>query len=405
MQIMVLLIFKYTPYHDSNCYIDIAKQCVQAGEPYPTIQQIKEAEFIWNIGAIHLSYLSLLLFKSIIPLLVFYAFMKGMTAWIVYLIACHLYGKRTAWITLILYVIYPANYGECTSTLTELPFLFFSFLGMLLAFRNKTIPLGGICMAIANWIRAMGIVFVVTTCIYFLFQKIERKKKISYLCGAYIASILLIGTLYHIRTGHFIYQARTGWMALMQYSWDHDKDKQTDYSLFEHGNPMYYDANKTNAIDRDNIWRQNFLVWLLHNPIEYVSQMPEKFWRIYISDNVNICTFIPNKQDKTYMYEEVSMEKLYSDFPHYSPVQMLAIINLAYYYSLLIGFCISLYIAYKKKQMWKYVVPVTIITFGTALLLLVGHGEARFHIPFMPFFMMITASEIIPVYHKNKSRI
>ena len=194
-------------------------------------------------------------------------------------------------------------------------------------------------------------------------------------------------------------------MALMQYSWDHDKDKQTDYSLFEHGNPMYYDANKTNAIDRDNIWRQNFLVWLLHNPIEYVSQMPEKFWRIYISDNVNICTFIPNKQDKTYMYEEVSMEKLYSDFPHYSPVQMLAIINLAYYYSLLIGFCISLYIAYKKKQMWKYVVPVTIITFGTALLLLVGHGEARFHIPFMPFFMMITASEIIPVYHKNKSRI
>ena len=155
MQIMVLLIFKYTPYHDSNCYIDIAKQCVQAGEPYPTIQQIKEAEFIWNIGAIHLSYLSLLLFKSIIPLLVFYAFMKGMTAWIVYLIACHLYGKRTAWITLILYVIYPANYGECTSTLTELPFLFFSFLGMLLAFRNKTIPLGGICMAIANWIRAM----------------------------------------------------------------------------------------------------------------------------------------------------------------------------------------------------------------------------------------------------------
>lgn len=401
MQLIVLLLFGYTPYHDSNCYIDIAQQCIEAGEPYPTTRQIQEVEFIWNMGAIHFSYLSLLLFKSITPLLVLYAFMKGMTAWMVYRIARHLYGKRTAWITLILYVIYPANYGECTSTLTELPFIFFSFLGMIFALRDKTILLGGICMAIANWVRPMGIVFIVTMCAYYLFRRNESKKRMSYLCGAYIATIFLFGSLYYLRTGYFIYQAKTGWMALMQYSWDHDKDKQTDYPLFEHGNPMYYDENQTNAIDRDHIWQQNFLVWLPHNLGEYLSQMPEKLWRTYISDNMNMCTFIPHKQEREYMYEEVSMEKLYADFPHYSPVQVLTIINLAYYYCLLIAFCVVIYMAYRKKQLGKYVIPITITAFGTILLLLVGHGETRFHTTFIPFFMMMAASRIPLANRKN----
>jgi len=38
--------------------------------------------------------------------------------------------------------------------------------------------------------------------------------------------------------------------------------------------------------------------------------------------------------------------------------------------------------------------PISIVLLGTILLLLVGHGEARFHIPFMPFVIMLAASFI-----------
>lgn len=54
---------------------------------------------------------------------------------------------------------------------------FFSFLGMIFALRDKTILLGGICMAIANWVRPMGIVFIVTMCAYYLFRRNESKSE------------------------------------------------------------------------------------------------------------------------------------------------------------------------------------------------------------------------------------
>ena len=38
-----------------------------------------------------------------------------------------------------------------------------------------------------------------------------------------------------------------------------------------------------------------------------------------------------------------------------------------------------------------YLLPVNVIVLGTLLLLFVGHGETRFHILFMPFFMILSS--------------
>ena len=124
--------------------------------------------------------------------------------------------------------------------------------------------------------------------------------------------------------------------------------------------------------------------------------MPAKLVNTYISDNVNMCTFIPDKQDADYMYDEVSMKTLNKNFPMFSTVQWLTIVNLAIYFLILISALLELFYFQRNTS----ILPCSIIAIGTLLLLFVGHGEARFHQPFMPFFIMLTAIFINRIRHE-----
>jgi hypothetical protein len=183
----------------------------------------------------------------------------------------------------------------------------------------------------------------------------------------------------YLRTGLFLYQAKTGWMALADYSTYHAPESM-----------QVRNHQEWNVSQKDAAWQALFIDWLKNHPAEYVQQMPTKLINTYVSDNVNMCTFILDKAHKDYMYEEVSMQTLFSHFPNLSAVQWMTLVNLIIYYLLLLSAIISL--IYFKKD--TYLLPVSIIVLGTLLLLFLGHGEARFHIPFMPFIIMLSASFI-----------
>jgi hypothetical protein len=87
------------------------------------------------------------------------------------------------------------------------------------------------------------------------------------------------------------------------------------------------------------------------------------------------------------MYDELSMPTLKAQFPRWSAVQWLTIVNLLYYYLLLLTALLSL-LRYRHST---HLLPLAVILLGTVMLLLVGHGEARFHQPFMPFVIMLSA--------------
>lgn len=374
LQLVILLVFGYTPYPDSEGYILLARQCLEQGEPYPLTSLLNEYPFLWNIGSINAVALSLKLFHSVTPLLVLYALMKGATAWFVYLLTRHLINNKAALFALVLYIIYPANYGEATSTLSELPFMFFTLSGLCLYLVKRQYFLGGALIAVANWFRPMGIVFLLAAVIYvFFFEK--RKAALRPIAGFLVVIVLLGGMTYH-RTGLFLYQAKTGWMALMDYSSDHSPETMA-----------VRDRTDWNVCQKDSAWQSLFIDWLQDHPREYVAQMPRKLLDTYVSDNVNMCAFISDKAQKEYMYEEVSLKTLIQHFPHYSAVQWLTCLNLAVYYGMLV--CALLSLLYFRKE--SCLLPISVIVLGTLLLLFVGHGEARFHVPFMPFFIIIAS--------------
>lgn len=371
-QLIILFIFGYTPYPDSNGYILLAQESVAHGELYPIASKLNEYPFLWNIGAINAVAVSLALFHSVSPLLVSYALLKGITAWLFYAVTRKICNSHVALIALILYLVYPANYGESTSVLSELPFMFFIFLGLYLSIVRHCNLAGGVMLALANWFRPMAIIFLLAIIIYNLYK---WRKSLRLLIG-YFAMILIIGFMSYQRTGLFIYQAKTGWMALTDYSTNHTPESM---QVREH--------KEWNVNQKDSAWQSLFMDWLKDHPIEYIQQMPIKLVNTYVSDNVNMCTFIPDKANKEYMYEEVSMQTLISHFPRLSTIQWVTIVNLIVYFFLLLSASASLF--YFNKDI--YLLPLSIILLGTLLLLFLGHGEARFHITFMPFFIMLSA--------------
>lgn len=390
-QLVCLYVWGYTPYNDSNGYIYLAKECVEAGTFYPI--DLFYIPFLWNIGAVNAVVGSLYLFGSVMPLLILYSLMQGMMSWFVFAIAKELFSYKTAVVALCLFVLYPANYACGTSAHSEVPFIFFSLLALYLSLKNRYL-FGGVCFAIANYFRPMAIIFIVALLLYMILRRISCRKYISLFVGFCLVTSS-IGITNYATTGKYFTSGAMGWMGLMQYSWDNDSDKENDYMLFPNGDPNVIDESlHYDCLQRDSVWRSNFLKWLPNNKMEYVRQMPKKFCRTYVSDNINFCAFLPDKEKREYMYEELSMPVLVNDFPDWTFVQALAGVNLIYYYILLITALCGAVLYVKNKQLIRVVIPVATIVAGTALLLLVGHGEARFHQPFMAMFIMLSASFI-----------
>lgn len=73
LQIIILFVFGYTPYPDSESYLFLANQALQAKEVFPAKSFLNDYPFLWNIGAITVVELFLWLFHSITPLLLIYS--------------------------------------------------------------------------------------------------------------------------------------------------------------------------------------------------------------------------------------------------------------------------------------------------------------------------------------------
>jgi hypothetical protein len=156
---------------------------------------------------------------------------------------------------------------------------------------------------------------------------------------------------------------------------------------------MYIEGNdRMDCFERDSVWKERCIQWITSHPGGYMKQIPSKVFYTYISDNVNLCALMKDKS-KPYMYGEISMASLKQDFPRYSPIQLLTLINLLYYYALMITFIIGAICMVRRRDK-QVSLSLLIIVLGTMAIAMVAHGEARFHNPYMPFVMLIVACYI-----------
>ena len=387
IQLIILLGFGYTPYPDSQGYITCAHNALSYNQFYPAKETLYTLPFLWNIGAINTVAVSLKLFHSVTPVLIIYILLKGGTLYLVYLITHKWFGEKNANITCLIYLLYPANYGEGTSLLSEVPFVFFCLAGIYASIKGSYL-MGGLLLGCADYFRPIAIIFILAL----ILCQIRNYKGYLKICLGYALVINTIGFCNYYSKGEYIYKAKTGWMALAQYHWDNDGEQKGI-------KPMdLTDNHHLTFSQKDEMWRNMFLDWLKEHKMKYIQQIPVKIGKTYISDNVNMCAFLnQTEKKKDYMYDSLSINSMLHSFPKYSLAQWITLYNLIYYYGIIITFILSFKYIRKLKIAWF------VVLIGTTFIALLGHGEARFHIPYMPFIIMCSAYYIS--YYKKQPDI
>jgi hypothetical protein len=420
----VLIVFGYTPTNDGEGYIEYAQIAIADRQPYPTLHHIIGKPYIWNMGIINLVALSLGLTKSLYPLLVLFCIMKALTAWLLAHTTAKLFNRQTALIALILYILYPNNWGQSTMLSSEIPMLFFTMLAVFLSLsklstRNSPLSLNsklsarreaalsersgertlnsqlsGALFALANWFRPVAAIFLLALVVYFfLFRRGQWKKLTLYLLSGYSIVVLLIGTSCYLRTGYFLYQADSLWFNMAEATYETDSQPHYNTEVFPEGTARFIDdmQHKT-AIECSHIWRERSLKWLSEHPVEYLKKVPARLYYIYQNDIDNLAAFLPTKTDAAKNYITLPLGSLRTQFSQLSAVQYFALFaTILYLLLLLLALAGALRLMLNGR--WREAfLPVFIIVAASLALALLIHGETRFKAPFMPFLFMLAAS-------------
>lgn len=405
--LLVLVFFGYTPTNDGDGYIEFAQVCIEHKQPYPCISLIQGHPFIWNIGSINLTALSLLLFKSLYPLLIFLCFLKALTALIIGKIAQKLFTNRVAIIACILYTLYPNNWGQSTTILSEIPMICFALLAFYIAISTEKsilLILSGLIFGLANWFRPVVMVYLGTLLLYYIFfiKKNYLKKSLSLCCG-YTSFICIVGMLCYMRTGYFLYQAESLWFNMAEATYETSVAPQYNTNPYPRGTIRYIEnrEHKT-AMECNQIWKERSIEWLKEHPVKYLSKVPGRLMYMYYNDIDNIIAFSNHKEQTENNYVTLPYKKILKEFKTLSPIQYLALGNFIFYIILLVLAILGSIQLIKKKEFQKAFMPIIIIVGGSVSLVLAIHGETRFKAPFMPFIFILASVYVATYLYKNK---
>ncbi|MCR5077264.1 MAG: glycosyltransferase family 39 protein [Prevotella sp.] len=405
----VLCLWGYTPSNDGDGYIELARECLAAGQPYPCTASIHGKPFIWNIGQINLIALSLGLFRSVLPVLVLMCAMKALTALLIARITERLFGYKAGMIAVCLYMAYPNNWGQSTTLLSEIPAVTLLLAAIhLLLLRNSRgahAVLAGILLASANWFRSVSLVFLVAIFLYYLF--FQRKRLVcrySLLLSGYAAFVLLVGTGCWLRTGYFIYQGDTLWFNMAEATYETSVAPHYNSEMYPKGTARYIPGREhMTAMECAAIWRERSLAWLKEHKADYLRKIPGRLVYMYMNDMDNLSAFLPDKSRPENNFVTLPYRHIFSEMGQLSAVQWLGIVNLVFYLLLLIGFLLSSVSMIRKRENWGQIfLPVFLTVGGSLAIVLAVHGETRFKAPFMPFIFMMVAAGLQQIIQKKQ---
>ena len=410
----VLFIFGYTPTNDGVGYIELAQQCLAEHTIYPTTTIYRQEPFVWNIGIINLTELCLWLTGSIMPLLVLLCLLKAATALFLALTTRQLFSSQAAIIVLLLFMLYPNNWGQSTMVSSEIPSTCLAMLAVFLVCGTyktyKTyIPyiLAGLLLGLANWFRPTATIFILAIALWLIIERrnICLRATASLLAG-YALFVVVAGTSCYLRTGHFVYQARSYWFFMVDECYDEAPvAPHWGQPVWPEGTPRYIENHEQlDCFQMEEIWRDRSLSYLKDHKLHYLSKLPGRLYYMYQSDYDNLPAFLGDKSKPENNFITLPYRHLLSEASTLSPAQWLAALCQLFYAILLIMAIVGTVRALRQGQWQPLLLPLTVVVGGTLLLILVMHGETRFKDPLMPFWLMLAATSILPLLSKSFRR-
>lgn len=386
-QLMMLISFSGKQISDSATYLSIATKLAERNEWYPSTLNIN-SDYLFGNGYINLVILCLRLFGNIRVL--YYLnilFTQIILFSCLYIIKKTLDSSKVLCWFVILFCLLNTFWSEIVHLRTELPFSALCYLSFALAYSKKKFSyiLSGILLAIANWIRPLGIAFMIGLICIIIYRRtlIHIWKPIA----SYISVVLLIGTLTYLNCGYFVYQSTTLGVNLMMSAHGNADGSYMDVSDIA---PIPKEQRKNMSFrDVDNFYKKQSVEWIINNPGKYISQIPKKIFYLFSTETYSGSSFYNNKVETggidyiKSIYAKVTNK---TDKP-FLFADLLVLFNQIWYMLIfvlfLIGFGFSI-----KYNVWRGFAPYMLSLFiGTSITLIIV-GGARYHFPYIPVFMM-----------------
>lgn len=402
-----MLFAGYTPTNDGVGYIELAQQCLAEHTIYPNTTIYHQEPFVWNIGIINLTELSLWLMGSITPLLVLLCALKAATALFLALTTRQLFSSQAAIVVLLLFMLYPNNWGQSTMVSSEIPSTCLAMAALWLAVKDYGTDgshnsyntyaryfLAGILLALANWFRPTAIIFIIAIALWLIVKRrnVCLTATASLLAG-YALLILAVGTSCYLRTGHFVYQARSFWFSMVDECYDEAAvAPHWGQPVWPEGTPRYIENREgMDCFDYEKIWRERSLSYLKEHKLHYLTKLPGRLYYMYQSDYDNLPAFLEDKTKPENNYITLPFRHLLSEAGSLSRAQWLALICMIAYVALLLMAIAGTVMQLRQGHWQRLLLPLCVVVGGSLLLVLVMHGETRFKDPLMPCLFMLAA--------------
>ena len=328
-QILFVALFRYDELvSDPGFYVYYAEECVKHGTMFPDYSNF-HSEYIFSPGWINFIIVWIKIFGSVHLLPYFNILLNILILWLLYKSTKIVTESRTiAYLVCYIFMVLPSNSTIVLHLFTEIPFEVLSLLSFYLIFSKKYwhIAVAGICIALAQWIRPLGVAWMLGAIFYLAVKKdIIRYKAII----AYVVSILItcgsIGLMTYQYFPEPIFQAQTGGANLIMGANDKatggycgearfspdglgylpgllDSTSYTRVKAYREDTVycMKY-SDKYTYLEVDSIYKARSLNWITNNFGKWLSLIPRKIYGLYCTAPSFTYTCDPDNPHKQIM--------------------------------------------------------------------------------------------------------
>jgi hypothetical protein len=246
----------------------------------------------------------------------------------------------------------------------------------------------GIILAVANWVRPLAPAFLIGMLIYLLIVK--HKKQIVKLLAAFAFFVVSIGLFTYSNFGYFLFQSSTSGVNMIIGAND-DAGGGYNTTCFQEGKIAYLDDNTLKTMtfkQKDSYYRRLAVQWIMKHPIKWALLLPKKIFRMYaIEDLHHNYVFVPTLDtcldSGGYIVNHwLANNRQFGDY--------ILMWGQLLYMITAIGFLAGIVILIKQRNILRFL-PLFSIVFVGSFMTLVTWGAPRFHMPYLPVFIIFTA--------------
>lgn len=383
---------------DASSYRALAMACYEQGAWYPN-DTFYTDNFIFAPGYVNYQILILHIFGSFWATLYLNVLLNVLIVWLLFSIGETLFDIKVAYIASLAYVLLLSNLLAPSFGYTELPFIVLSLLAIRLTIKEQWywMFVGGVVLAVANWVRPLAIAWLVAACCYiaysvFLNHKGQWWHMLMPIVGM-IVTVCLIGGFTRTHFSDFNYASTTGGWNLIMGANDNCNGTYNDDVFHYKGEIGYLDNPSMSYKERDRFYKYQAIEWIKNNPTKYLSYIPKKVKSLFLLDN---------QYDMSGDVISAQPKQIFLVSKVFFSNKLVRWFHNGLYWLLLLLSIFSLYYLQDKR-----IIMLQLIVLIATAMTLITVGHPRYHQIFMPQIILCAAfvvDNILLTFNKDSQQ-